>query len=215
MCWVWGLKLRAPECGSWGRSIRTNRELAEDSFHGPTSDLQIHNLFEWGSDLIGLDIQKWFRNYLWSKVKCKSVSCVQLFVTPGTIQSMEFSSPEYWSGQPFPSPGNLPKPGIEPRSPVLQADSLPAEPSGKPKQSSAKWFPSVSHQGHVTSVRTWPPQRPPHRGGPVGASLWCVGSAPGDSKGRPGLRTRLLVHLWELRPSFICREAPSSALHGL
>ena len=51
--------------------------------------------------------------------------------------------------------------------------------------------------------------------GPVGASLWCVGSAPGNSKGRPGLRTRLLVHLCELRPSFICREAASSALHGL
>ena len=37
---------------------------------------------------------------------------------------------EYWSGQPFPSPGDLPNPGIEPRSPVLQADSLPAEPQG-------------------------------------------------------------------------------------
>ena len=38
--------------------------------------------------------------------------------------------------------------------------------------------------------------------GPVGASVWRVGSAPGDSKGRPGLRTWLLVHLWELRPGF-------------
>ena len=46
---------------------------------------------------------------------------------------MEFSRPEYWSGYPFPSPGNLPNPGIEPRSPALQADSLPAEPQGKPK----------------------------------------------------------------------------------
>ena len=46
---------------------------------------------------------------------------------------MEFSKPEYWSGQPFPSPGDLPNPGIEPRSPVLQADSSPAEPQGKPK----------------------------------------------------------------------------------
>ena len=40
---------------------------------------------------------------------------------------MEFSRPEYWSGWPFPSPGDLPKPGLEPRSPALQADSLPAE----------------------------------------------------------------------------------------
>ena len=45
---------------------------------------------------------------------------------------MEFSRPEYWRGQPFPSPGDLPNPGIEPRSPALQADSLPAEPQGKP-----------------------------------------------------------------------------------
>ena len=59
-------------------------------------------------------------------------SCVELFVTPGIIQSMEFSRPEHWSGQPFPSPGDLPNPGMEPRSPALQADSLPAEPQGKP-----------------------------------------------------------------------------------
>ena len=43
---------------------------------------------------------------------------------------MEFSRPEYWSGSP--SPGDLPNPGIEPRSPALQADSLPTEPQGKP-----------------------------------------------------------------------------------
>ena len=46
---------------------------------------------------------------------------------------MEFSRPEHWSGQPFPSPGHLPYPGIELRSPALQVDSLPAEPQGKPK----------------------------------------------------------------------------------
>ena len=46
---------------------------------------------------------------------------------------MEFSRPEHWSGQPFPSPGGLPNPEIEPRSPTLQADSLPADPQGKPK----------------------------------------------------------------------------------
>ena len=57
---------------------------------------------------------------------------VQLFVTRWTIQSTGFSRPEYWSGQPFPSPGDLPNPGIKPRSPTLQADSLPAEPQGKP-----------------------------------------------------------------------------------
>ena len=46
---------------------------------------------------------------------------------------MEFSRLEYWSGQPFPSPGDLPNPGIEARSPALQVDSLPAEPQGKAK----------------------------------------------------------------------------------
>jgi len=43
---------------------------------------------------------------------------------------MEFSRQEYWSGLPFPSPGDLPDPGIELRSPALQADSLPSEPQG-------------------------------------------------------------------------------------
>ena len=65
--------------------------------------------------------------------KWKLISHVQLFVTPWTRQSMEFSRPEYWSEKPFPSPGDLPNPGIEPRSPALQVDSLPAEPPGKTK----------------------------------------------------------------------------------
>ena len=46
---------------------------------------------------------------------------------------MEFSRPEYWSGSPFPSPGDLSNPGVKPRSPTCQEDSLPAEPQGKPK----------------------------------------------------------------------------------
>ena len=44
---------------------------------------------------------------------------------------MEFSRQEHWSGLPFPSPGDLPDPGIEPGSPTLQADALPSEPPGK------------------------------------------------------------------------------------
>ena len=71
------------------------------------------------------------------KVKVKSLSSVQLFETPWTISyqaplSMEFSRQEYWSGLPFPSPGDLPNTGTEPGSPVLQADTLPSEPPGKP-----------------------------------------------------------------------------------
>ena len=58
-------------------------------------------------------------------------SCPAL-VIPWTVAcqaplSMGFSRQEYWSGLPFPSPADLPNPGIEPRSPVLQADSLPTE----------------------------------------------------------------------------------------
>ena len=51
----------------------------------------------------------------------------------GLHSPWEFSRPEYWSGQPFPCPGDLPNPGTQPRSPTLQADSLPTEPQGKPK----------------------------------------------------------------------------------
>ena len=67
-------------------------------------------------------------------MKCKLLSHVWLFATPWTIlQSMESSRSEYWNGQPFPSPGNLPNPGMEPRSPAFQVNYLPAEPSGKSK----------------------------------------------------------------------------------
>ena len=65
-------------------------------------------------------------------------SCPTL--TPQTVAlqaplSVGFSGQEYWSGLPFPSPGDLPDPGIEPGSPALRADSLPSEPPGKPSRS--------------------------------------------------------------------------------
>ena len=70
---------------------------------------------------------------IYVKVKVKSLSRVQLFATPWTIAhqappSMEFSRQGCWSGLPFPSPGDLPDPGIEPRSPTLRAHALPSEP---------------------------------------------------------------------------------------
>ena len=70
------------------------------------------------------------------KVKVKSLSCVRLLVIPWTVAyqappSMEFSRQECWSGLPFPSPGDLPDPGIELGSPALQADSLLAELPGE------------------------------------------------------------------------------------
>ena len=70
----------------------------------------------------------------------KLLSCVQFFGTPWTVAhhtppSMEFSRQECWRGSPFPSPGDLPDPGIEPRSPALQAHALPSEPPRKPNVS--------------------------------------------------------------------------------
>ena len=66
---------------------------------------------------------------------------VQFFVAPWTVAyqappSMGFSRQEYWSGLPFPPPGDLPDPGIKPRSPTFQADALTSEPPGKPETSS-------------------------------------------------------------------------------
>ena len=73
------------------------------------------------------------------KVKVKLLSRVQLFATPWPVAyqaspSMRFSRHGYWSGLPFPSPGDLPNPGIEPGSPTLQADTLTSEPPGKPQR---------------------------------------------------------------------------------
>ena len=80
------------------------------------------------------DVWITYRATLW---KWKSLSCVSLFSMPWTVAhqaplSVEFCRQEYWSGWPFPSPGDLPNPEIEPRSPTLKVDSLPSEPPGKP-----------------------------------------------------------------------------------
>ena len=63
---------------------------------------------------------------------CVLVTQLGLFATPWAIAhqaplSMEFSRQEYWSGLPFPSPGDLPSPGNEPESPALHTDALPSE----------------------------------------------------------------------------------------
>ena len=71
-----------------------------------------------------------------STIVVNSLCRVQLFATPWTIAyqappSVGFSRQEYWNGLLFPSPGDLPNPGIEPRSPTFQADALTSEPPGK------------------------------------------------------------------------------------
>ena len=74
---------------------------------------------------------------MYDTVLVKSLSRVRLYATPWSVAyqahpSIGFSKQGYWSGLPFPSPGDLPDPGIKLRSSVLQADVLPSEPSGKP-----------------------------------------------------------------------------------
>ena len=64
----------------------------------------------------------------------RSVMSDSLFATGQAPLSMGFFRQEYWSELPFPSPGNLPDPGIKPRSPALQADALLSERPGKPTQ---------------------------------------------------------------------------------
>ena len=79
----------------------------------------------------------WTKIVIKERKKVKSLSRVQLFVTPWTVAyqtplpSMEFSRQEYWSGLPIPSLGDLPDPQIKPGSPALQADALPSETPGK------------------------------------------------------------------------------------
>ena len=90
----------------------------------------------------------------------------QTLVTPWTPACqaplpMEFSRQEYWSGLPFPSPGDLPDTGIEPASPVsraLQANSLPAEPLRKGSPVNPAFFPSWGHgrKGlRLSSLNAW------------------------------------------------------------
>ena len=83
--------------------------------------------------------QQAFSMYASWKWKWSHSIMSQLFGTPWTVAyqappSMGFSRQECWGGLPFPSPGDLPDPGIEPWSPTLQADVLPSEPPGKPSE---------------------------------------------------------------------------------
>ena len=83
----------------------------------------------------------------------QSLSRVRLFATPWTAAfqaplPMEFSRQEYWSGLPCPPPRDLPNPGIKPRSPTLQADSLLSEPPGEPKD--IQQVPNYTNREHRT-----------------------------------------------------------------
>ena len=90
----------------------------------------------------------------------KSLSRVWLFAIPWTAVyqaslSLGFSRQEYWSGLPFPSPGDLPDPWIEPRSPAFQADALPSEPPGKHSYSIFLYISKWSSWCLVAIVTIW------------------------------------------------------------
>ena len=88
--------------------------------------------------------------YAWWCAKVKvTQSCLTL-----CHPSMEFSRSEYWNGWSFPSPGDLPNPGIKPRSPALQAGSLPAEPQEKPKNIGVGSL-SLLQRIFLTQESTW------------------------------------------------------------
>ena len=87
----------------------------------------------------------------------KSLSDVRLFAIPCTIAyqappSMGFSRQECWSGLPFPSPGDLPDPEIEPGSPPLQADTLPSEPGPNGCES---WTIKKSEHRRIDAFELW------------------------------------------------------------
>ena len=123
--------------GQWKRTLWRCR-LFKDTVHCLTSSVII------SCCRLGLKQKKltWSISHFYS-ISTHRQNRVWFFVTPWTVThqallSMEFSRQEYQNGLPFSSPGDLPEPGIEPRSPTFQANSLPSEPMGKPFQTQEK-----------------------------------------------------------------------------
>ena len=96
--------------------------------------------------------------------------------SPQATLSMRFSRQEYWSGLPFPSPGDLPNPGIKPGSPILWADSLPSEPLGKLVEVSlvAQPVKNLYHRKMKTEI--------------PGNRVICQGQAASEGWGREAIR---------------------------
>ena len=124
----------------WGRKWHPTLVFLPGKFHGQRSLVGYH---PWGHK--DSDTTEWLstrfkhsKGYLCSwRSEVKLLSRIRLFATPWTVADqapppMGFSRQDYWSRLPFPSPGDLPDPGIEPRSSALQADALTSEPPGKP-----------------------------------------------------------------------------------
>ena len=129
--------------------------------------------------------EKWRWNY-------KFLSHVQLFATPWTLHSMEFSRPEYSCGWPFPTARDFPNPGIEPRSPTLQVVSLPAKPQGNPRNWGGKPNPS--------------PADLPDSGIEPGSPTLQVDSLPTELPGKPLVGTKKYLVMLHVCLFYTCQE---------
>ena len=118
-----GIELQPPALRAWSLSHWTTREVPYACvLKAPQTLFSMPHWLDLGiCPFLDQSLRKW-----------KSLSRVRLFATSSTIQSMEFSRPEYWSWVAFAFSRDLPNPGIKLRSPTLQVDSLLAEPPGKP-----------------------------------------------------------------------------------
>ena len=149
-------------CKSTILQLKIIYEKESSSFHPSVYHLQDENLEP--SNLLPVATAPGIMP-LW-KWKCSCSAASDSLWPHGAHQappSMGFSRQEYWSGLPFPSPGNLPDPGIEPRSPALQADALTSEPQESPscpcttaficrKQVAGKWWESSSLPSSTKSL---------------------------------------------------------------
>ena len=122
------------------RNLHSSQEATVRTIHGTTDWFKIGKGVCQGCILLPCLFNLYAEHIMRKaglKVKVQSLSRVRLFATTWTVAyqappSKGFSRQEYCSVVPFPPPGDLPNPGIEPRSPALQADNLPHELPGKP-----------------------------------------------------------------------------------
>ena len=148
----------------WNSEAHNSPELRFSFLLGPRLRLPaklIHHLIRW----------QWMKVRVLVTQFCQSDSFQPPWtVAPKAPLSMEFSRQEYWSGLPFPSLGDLPDPGIEPRSPVLQVDSSPSEPTGVSGQ-----VHTSSHQVRLrVSLQTHQKVLLSHRdAGNISTLQWC------------------------------------------